>query len=359
MRILLTSAHPQLPELIGGAQTSGNRLAELLNARGHTTAVFGGLMGKGFVGFVSRIKLKLLRAQAVCDHHPGYPVWRGWFPWEGMAKVVTSFKPDVIVVLAGQPVKIAIAAQQTGVPVLMMLQDVEFDAHGGNFHELGNLPCVANSAFTAQRYRETYGVDPIVIHPMIDGTRYRTETTRENITFINPHPYKGLNIIAAVAQACPDIPFSIYESWPLSDEQRAELNSKLVQLPNVTLNSPVRDMKQVYGKAKILMAPSMWEEAYGRVATEAQFSGIPVIASNRGGLPEAVGPGGVLLDPEGPIEPWIAAIRRLWDEPEYYSELSQKALDYARRPALNQDHQMDLWEKALHQAAGVPQKNAA
>ncbi len=65
-------------------------------------------------------------------------------------------------------------------------------------------------------------------------------------------------------------------------------------------------MKQVYRSAKLILMPSMWEEAWGRVATEAQFSGIPVIASNRGGLPESVGPGGVLLDPDGPLEPWVA-----------------------------------------------------
>ena len=36
---------------------------------------------------------------------------------------------------------------------------------------------------------------------------------------------------------------------------------------------------------------------FGRIAVEPQFSGIPVVASDRGGLPEAVGPGGVLIDP--------------------------------------------------------------
>ena len=37
------------------------------------------------------------------------------------------------------------------------------------------------------------------------------------------------------------------------------------------------DMRSVYAKCRILLAPSVWEEAYGRVVTEAQISGIPVV----------------------------------------------------------------------------------
>src|SRR3546814_9881685 len=43
------------------------------------------------------------------------------------------------------------------------------------------------------------------------------------------------------------------------------------------------DMREVYRRTHTLLVPSQWEEAWGRVATEAQFSGIPVLASDRGG----------------------------------------------------------------------------
>ena len=110
-------------------------------------------------------------------------------------------------------------------------------------------------------------------------------------------------------------------------------------------------MKKIYGKSKILLAPSIWEEAYGRVATEAQLSGIPVIASARGGLPEAVGPGGLLIDPDGPIEAWVAAIRLLWDDRAHYVELASKAMSHATRPELSFDHQVEAWERTLAEAA--------
>lgn len=43
-----------------------------------------------------------------------------------------------------------------------------------------------------------------------------------------------------------------------------------------------------YCEADVLLVPSIWDEAFGRVSIEAQILGIPVIVSNKGGLPETV-----------------------------------------------------------------------
>lgn len=98
-----------------------------------------------------------------------------------------------------------------------------------------------------------------------------------------------------------------------------------------------------------LLVPSIWEEAYGRVATEAQVSGIPVIASNRGGLPEAVGPGSILIDPDAPIEEWVAATKRLWEDSQYYEQLSAAATVYAHRPELSYSYQIAAKERLYKQ----------
>jgi len=74
--------------------------------------------------------------------------------------------------------------------------------------------------------------------------------------------------------------------------------------------------------------PSVWEEAWGRVVTEAHLSGIPVIARGIGGLPEAVGPGGILVDPSAPMDSWLNALAQLWDKPEEHRALSLAALEY-------------------------------
>jgi glycosyltransferase involved in cell wall biosynthesis len=107
----------------------------------------------------------------------------------------------------------------------------------------------------------------------------------------------------------------------------------------------------VYGRTKILLVPSLWEEAYGRVATEAQLSGIPVITSNRGGLPEAVGTGGITLDPEGPLEAWVVATRKLWEEESYYAEMSRSATTYATREEMRYEYQYAKMEQVMIHAA--------
>ena len=96
-------------------------------------------------------------------------------------------------------------------------------------------------------------------------------------------------------------------------------------------------MRKVYRQAKLLLAPSQCLETWGRVATEAHFSGIPVLASNSGGLPEAVGPGGICLPPDAPVACWIGAFSEIWDNPARYLQLSQAALEYSRRPEIAPD----------------------
>lgn len=351
MNILFATAQPHLPQMLGGLQHSSRELALRLKARGHNVAFLCALMPGGYTGIRGRIMIKLSGKKAALDQGQGVPIYRAWFPWEAVDEVAKKMQADVVVVLARQPVKMAKAAQQAGVPLLMMLQDVEKADHGGNFEDLGKIQCVANSQFTADFYKEHYGVSPGVIHPIIDAEKYRTPTTRENVTFINPQPVKGLDIALAAAKACPDIPFSFVEGWPLKPDERRALMKELAQYPNVTFHPPTKNMREIYGKCKILLAPSRWSEAYGRVASEPQFSGIPVIASNRGGLPEAVGPGGILLDPDGPQEAWNEAIRALWENEQRYQELSEAAKKHAARPALIPSHQTDLWEQAIKSAA--------
>ena len=112
-------------------------------------------------------------------------------------------------------------------------------------------------------------------------------STGEYVTLINPYNEKGFELAVKIAEQCKDIPFLFVESWKLSDEHRAEIERIIAPLGNVKLENRTSDMKTVYGRTKILLAPSKWEEAWGRVASEAHCSGIPVVGSTRGGLPEA------------------------------------------------------------------------
>ena len=57
--------------------------------------------------------------------------------------------------------------------------------------------------------------------------------------------------------------------------------------PNVCLLEPDANVDAIYARTRILLAPSLWAEAFGLVVVEAALRGIPCITSDAGGLPEA------------------------------------------------------------------------
>jgi len=340
LRILLATAHPHIPQIAGGAQSSTHELARELAARGHETAVFAGLTGAGWLGLRARTMLKVTSRKAVRDDELGYPTWRAWHAWEAAGEVNAAFRPDVALVQSGQPLKMAAAFEALGVPTAVYLRNVEEDDIGGDPSALKAARFIANSRFTADWYRQRFGLESAVIHPLIQAESYRTETARSHVVFINPHVDKGLDVALVVAKACPEIPFLFIETWIMSAEERAVLDAAIAPLANVTLVPRTRDMRTVYSKARIVLAPSRWAEAFGRIAAEAHVSGIPVIASDRGGLPEAVGEGGVLIGADAPMQVWIEAVRRVWSDEAIYADLSAKALAHAQRPALDRSEQI-------------------
>ncbi|PZX50009.1 glycosyltransferase involved in cell wall biosynthesis [Cereibacter changlensis] len=352
MKIVLGSAHPYLPQLTGGAQISTHEIAKALAQRGHKVRVLAGLSGIGRTGLRSRVMLKLTGRKLASDARCGYPTHRGWFPSEGVGELTAADMPDVVLLQSGRQVPMALRFQELGVPVVLYLRNVEFGDLGGDLHSLGPVPTIANSDFTANRYREVYGLDPVVVHPTFTPGQYRTRTERSTVTFVNPRREKGVETALAMAAACPDIPFEFVEAWTMQKDERRALVSRIAALPNVTLRGRTDDMRTIYRRSRVVLVPSKWEEAFGRVAAEAHISGIPVIGARRGGLPEAIGPGGMLVDPAAGIDGWVAALRSIWDEPARYEALCNAAEAYADRSALDPEKQMTAIEQVLLKAAG-------
>ena len=69
------------------------------------------------------------------------------------------------------------------------------------------------------------------------------------------------------------------------------------------------DREQLYAGALALVMPSL-DEGFGVPALEAMAAGVPVIASNRGALPEVIGDAGLLLDPAD-VDGFAAAMERI------------------------------------------------
>ena len=351
MRVLFAGGNGYYPQFHGGVQSSTHHLVEQLRAGGHEASVLASLFGQGMFGLKARAKMKLLRQRAAVDTYPGYPVVRAWFPWEAAGFAVSRMRPDVAVVQCHKSVPLGRALEAEGVPLVVYLRNVEFHELGGDLRELKSARYIANSRFTAAKYREEFGFDSVVIPPTIDADAYRTQSTREYVTFINPYAEKGFELALGIAERCSDIPFLFLESWKLDDEHRRQVMAAIAHLRNVTFVNRTSDMRSVYGRTKILLAPSKWEEAWGRVASEAHCSGIPVVGSRRGGLPEAIGTGGIVLDYEAPLDEWAGAVDRLWKDDAHYAALSRAAQEYSRRDEMRPESQFAVFFEVLRDAA--------
>ena len=271
---LFTTGNAYLPQIAGGAQSSTHQLATELKKHGHDPAVLCKLQGGGWTELRARVNKRLTRKLFARDERMGYPVFRAWDP-TAATEVAERFRPEVAVVQNGQTMKIATSFEASGIPVVLYFRNVEFDELGGNPADLRLASYISNSQFTATRYKEAFGVSSTVIPPLIDESLYRTTSSQQNVTFINPYPVKGVDLAIEIARRCSDIPFSFNESWALNNEYKKALSRRLQELPNVALCSRTDDMRSVYGKARVVLMPSKWEEAWGRVASEAQFSGFP------------------------------------------------------------------------------------
>lgn len=146
----------------------------------------------------------------------------------------------------------------------------------------------------------------IVLHPPVHPDRYRT-TPGDHVTLVNLSKAKGVKTLHRVAQRMPESRFLGVRGG--YGGQHAP------KLPNLEAVRTVTDMRAVYRRTRILIAPSSYE-SWGRVGVEAMASGIPVIAHPTPGLVESLGDAGVFVDRDD-VDGWVEQIRRLQDPTEW------------------------------------------
>jgi glycosyltransferase involved in cell wall biosynthesis len=176
------------------------------------------------------------------------------------------------------------------------------------------------SNFLRSRHEPPAGNRCVVLYPQFHEELYAVESVGECFTFINPLPLKGLELFRTMCELRPHLQFIAVQGWSREPPD--------IAAANVVVMAQQYDMRNVYSKSKALLVPSVCEEAFGRIVVEAAFSGIPSIASNIGGLCEAVGDGGILLPND--LDAWLDAIDSLLDR-EVYAELSMKALAHSEK----------------------------
>ena len=329
MRILFVGkAH--LP-LIGGVQLTTHYLARELGRRGHEVAVLG-----------------LRRPQDPgCDRDErfGYLTERSPVPERRVGDLLERFRPDTVVVSGneyGRPhVADALLTRTRSLPTTLYVHDLESTELANN-RELHVDAVAAVSQFVAQRVSRPPA--PVLLPPIVDRRLYDIPSKRRTVLFVNPRRSKGLEIALGLARSRPDIPFDFVRSWPLSASALEALRTTLSELPNVSLRGPVHSPAALYGTARVALVPSLEPEGWGRVAAEAQASGIPVLASAVGGLRETVGSGGIVVDSPTDLGPWLDALSRIWDDESGYARYSALARRNAERPELTPEFVGDAFE---------------
>jgi glycosyltransferase involved in cell wall biosynthesis len=138
---------------------------------------------------------------------------------------------------------------------------------------------------------------------------------------------------------------------PLEDTVRAAAMAD----PRIRLigSVPFERVPMVMASLDVLILPSLtttlWCEQYGRVLTEAMASGLPVVASRSGAIPEVVDNAGLLVS-EASIIDLAGAMGRLEVDHAERDRLSRLGLGRAATafsPAVGAANLTDFWQRAV------------
>jgi glycosyltransferase involved in cell wall biosynthesis len=262
-------------------------------------------------------------------------------------QVLERFQPQVLLTYGGHPVCMEMMrrARARGIAVVFHLHNFGYN----NRRAFDDVKAIIFPSEYSRRFHACrLGLDGTVIPDPIrlEGV-IAEDPDPKYVTFINPQPDKGATVFARIALELgarrPDIPLLLVEGRGTSDAL-ARLPVDLSSLTNLNRMANTPDPRDFYRVSRVVLMPSLWRESLGRVAIEAMANGIPVLASDRGALPETLGDAGfVFTIPERctpssgavptahEVAPWVAAIERLWDDPEFEARHRALARAEARR----------------------------
>ncbi len=259
------------------------------------------------------------------------------------------FKPHVVLIYGGHQQNLVMMkrARERGIATVFHLHNLSY--RDKRAFESASAVLVPTK-FAQAHYKQTIGLETVVIEPVIRTPRVivpEAERKPKYLTLVNPEPAKGLAVWMAVASELgkrrPDIPLLLVESRGTADLVKL-FETDLSQHPNLHRMANTPDPRDFYKVSRAVMVPSLVLENAALVAREAMANGIPVLASDRGGLPETLGSAGFVfhVKPEfSPVSanvpkakdgaPWVAMIEKLWDDPAFEQRHRRLALKEAER----------------------------
>ncbi|HEY3383825.1 MAG TPA: glycosyltransferase family 4 protein [Vicinamibacterales bacterium] len=302
---------------------------------------------------------------------------------EQFAEAIRTFKPDLVHVFGIHvhlTPSILAAAHEAAVPILMSCNDYKhicpnyklyhhghicMDCKGGKFYSATvNRCCKDSVTVSVASSVEAYAHDLMGVYDLVhtflfssqfmahetqefwpnrsfrwrqlrnpfDSTKFRLETAYEDYALFVGRliEEKGVDVLLDAASLVPSVRVKIVGTGPEEGALRAQ--AARLELTNVEFLGAVwgDDLDMLLSRSRFLIVPSVWHENYPYVINQSFAFGKPVIASDRGGMPELVDHDrtGLVYD-SGDRAALARAMQALWDDPDRTVRLGRAAKEYS------------------------------
>jgi glycosyltransferase involved in cell wall biosynthesis len=256
-------------------------------------------------------------------------------------------RPDVVLTYGGDPIAqyLLRLTRRRDIPIVFCLHNFSY-RHVTPFKLVDYV--TVPSEFSRQHHWTQLGLACQRLPNVIDWQRVQSSSRQPKyVTFVNSQPAKGVFVFARIAEVLsrrrPDIPLLVVEGRSIT-KWWEPTGIDLGGIESLTTMSRTANPRAFYAVTKLLVMPSLWNESFGLIAAEGMINGIPLLASNRGALPETVGDASFLFDIPArytprtrtvptaeEVSPWVETIIRLWDDATLYDRASLSARIHAEQ----------------------------
>lgn len=334
--------------LCDGVSNSSLELLQFLKKQGHEVAVF---------TFFTDDLYKRFAFQHLAGGRPidglsytatlqGIPIHQEWLPFDEPTLLESPrhlFK-TVAAKITKEKVDLALTAEDDFLTLFAVSALAVPGAH--YFHSLSyirnfrrfplfikllkNRPAFAVSRFLQKEVEKTLRLEAELWYPLFDLDRCivpRPGDAAASLGFYSAGWHKGDPVVNRLIRMKPEWEFAVLGRNYGPPEGATPANLRAL--------GDVSDYREFYGRVRLLLVPSLMPEGFPRVILEAAANGIPVVANRIGGIPEALGRSGILVDIDqerlsgpdldGLAQTYRRQAERLLSEPERYQEFSRLA----------------------------------